>query len=58
MKSFIKNTYQLSEEKELGIGDCVKINSLNQDARIIAINGKKCIARLRMLGATISFQLS
>ena len=58
MKSFIKNTYQLSEEKALGIGDYVKINSLNQDARIIALNGKNCIARLQMLGATISFQLN
>ena len=57
MKSFIKNTYQLSEEKGLGIGDYVKINLLNQDARIIALNGKNCIARLQMLGATMSFQL-
>ena len=58
MKSFIKNTYQLSEEKGLGVGDYVKINSLGQDARIIALNGKNCIARLQMLGATISFQLN
>ena len=57
MKSFIKNTYQLTEKKGLGIGDYVKINSLDQDARIIAINGKNCIARLQMLGATMSFQL-
>ena len=58
MKSFIKNTYQLTEKKGLGIGDYVKINSLDQDARIIAINGKNCIARLQMLGATMSFQLN
>ena len=58
MKIFIKNTYQLSEEKGLAIGDYVKINSLHQDARIIALNGKNCIARLQMLGATISFQLN
>ena len=58
MKSFIKNTYQLSEDKGLGIGDYVKINSLDQDARIIALNGKNCIARLQMLGATMSFQLN
>jgi transcriptional antiterminator RfaH len=58
MKSFIKNTYQLSEKKGLGVGDLVKINSLDQDARIIALNGKNCIARLQMLGATISFQLN
>ena len=54
----MKNTYQLSEDKGLGIGDYVKINSLDQDARIIALNGKNCIARLQMLGATISFQLN
>lgn len=58
MKSYIKNTYQLYEEKALDLGDYVKINSLNQDARIIALNGKNCIARLQMLGATISFQLN
>ena len=58
MKSFIKNTYQLSEDKGLGIGDYLKINSLDQDARIIALNGKNCIARLQMLGATMSFQLN
>jgi hypothetical protein len=58
MKIFIKNTYQLLEEKGLGVGDYVKINSLNQDARIIALNGKNCIARLQILGATISFQLN
>ena len=58
MKSFIKNTYQLSEDKGFGIGDYVKINLLEQDARIIAFNGKNCIARLQMLGASISFQLN
>ncbi|MDA9228131.1 UpxY family transcription antiterminator [Flavobacteriales bacterium] len=58
MKSFIKNTYQLFEDNGFGIGDYVKINSLDQDARIIALNGKNCIARLKMLGATISFQLN
>jgi hypothetical protein len=58
MKSYIKNTYQLSEQKGLGIGDYVKINSLDQDATIIALNGKNCIARLQMLEATISFQLN
>jgi hypothetical protein len=58
MKSYIKNTYQLYEQKGLGIGDYVKINSLDQDATIIALNGKNCIARLQMLEATISFQLN
>ena len=30
----------------------------NQDVRIIVLKGKNCIARLQMLGATISFQLN
>ena len=40
------------------IGDIVTVPKLLQPAEVLALQGKKCIARLQQLGATISFQLT
>jgi len=58
MKHYIENTYQLTDEKKMIVGEKVKIPFLDQEAEIISVKGKNCIAQLEMLGATVSFQLS
>ena len=58
MKHYIENTHQLSDEKKIVLGEKVKIPFLNQEAELISVKGKNCIAQLEMLGATFSFQLS
>ena len=58
MKHYIVNTYQLLDKKEHLVGSKIKIPSLNQEAEIISVKGKRCIAQLELLGATVSFQLN
>jgi len=58
MKHYIENTYQLLDKKEHLVGSKVKIPSLDQEAEIISVKGKRCIAQLELLGAVVSFQLS
>ena len=58
MKHYIENTCQLLDKKEHLVGSKIKIPSLNQEAEIISVKGKRCIAQLELLGATVSFQLS
>jgi transcriptional antiterminator RfaH len=58
MKHYIENTYQLLDKKEYLVGSKVKIPSLDQQAQIISVKGKRCIAQLEMLGAVVSFQLN
>ena len=58
MKHYIVNTYQLLDKKEHLVGSKVKIPSLNQEAEIISVKGKRCIAQLELLGAVVSFQLN
>ena len=58
MKHHIENTYQLLDKKEYLVGSKIKIPSLDQEAEIISVKGKRCIAQLELLGATVSFQLS
>jgi len=58
MKHYIENTYQFLDKKEHLVGSKIKIPSLDQEAEIISVKGKRCIAQLEMLGATVSFQLS
>ena len=58
MKQYIENTYQLSDKKEYLVGSKVKIPSLNQEAKVISVKGKRCIAQLELLGAVVSFQLN
>ena len=57
MKKYVENINSLSDEKEVLVGSIVEIPILNQDAEIISVKGKRCIARLEMLGAQVSFQL-
>ena len=58
MKHYIKNTYQLLDKKAHLVGSKIKIPSLNQEAEIISVKGKRCIAQLELLGAVVSFQLN
>jgi transcriptional antiterminator RfaH len=58
MKHYIENTYQLLDKKEPLVGSKVKIPLLDQEAEVISVKGKRCIAQLELLGATVSFQLS
>ena len=58
MKHYIVNTYQLLDKKDHLVGSKIKIPSLNQEAEIISVKGKRCIAQLELLGATVSFQLN
>ena len=58
MKHYLENTYQLLDKKDHLVGSKIKIPSLNQEAEIISVKGKRCIAQLELLGATVSFQLS
>ena len=58
MKHYIENTYQLLDKKEHLVGSKIKIPLLDQEAEVISVKGKRCIAQLELLGATVSFQLS
>ena len=58
MKHYIENTYQLLDKKEPLVGSKVEIPLLDQEAEVISVKGKRCIAQLELLGATVSFQLS
>ena len=58
MKHYIENTYLLLDKKDHLVGSKIKIPSLNQEAEIISVKGKRCIAQLELLGATVSFQLN
>ena len=58
MKHYIENTYQLLDKKEHLVGSKIKTPLLDQEAEIISVKGKRCIAQLELLGATVSFQLS
>lgn len=40
------------------VGDTITVPKLLQPAEVLAVQGKKCIARLQQLGATIRFQLT
>jgi len=55
MKNYLENKFQV--EKQTKIGKTIDVPFLNQSGEIIAIEAKKCIVRLQMLGATMSFQL-
>ena len=55
MKMYLENTYPA--QKELEAGDTVKVPLLEQEATLLSIKGKKCLAQLQKLGAIVSFQL-
>ena len=56
MQHYLENTYQRTS-KELEVGDKVKVPLLEQQATLLSIKGKKCLAQLQKLGAIVSFQL-
>ena len=56
MKNYIKNKTTI--KNSFKIGDSIKIDSLNQNAIITDIKGKKCFAFLEMLRATITLNIN
>jgi transcriptional antiterminator RfaH len=56
MKRYLETVVE-RESKTLAVGDLVKVPLLEQEATLLAIKGKKCLAQLQKLGAIVSFQL-
>lgn len=56
MQAFLEGKAS-QEAAGLQIGDKVAVPKINQQATVIALQGKKCLARLTRLGAVVSFQL-
>ena len=56
MKDYLKNKQKINHN--IKIGDSINIDSLNQNATIKDIKGKKCFAFLEMLGATIILNIN
>jgi len=57
MKYYLENTYY-SKQKELVPGVTVKVPLLEEEATVISVKGKNCLAQLKKLGAVVSFQLN
>jgi transcription antitermination factor NusG len=57
MQSFVENTITIQENK-LVVGATVQVPLLDQEAQLLSVKGKNCIAQLKKLGAIVSFQLS
>jgi transcriptional antiterminator RfaH len=57
MQRYLENSYETAQ-KELEVGDSVKVPLLEQEATLLSIKGKNCLAQLKKLGALVSFQLS
>jgi transcription antitermination factor NusG len=58
MKNFLESKFEVDGQTKIKIGENIDVPLLNQRGEIIAIEGKKCIVRLQMLAATMSFQLN
>jgi len=56
MQSYLEAT-AAEDKKGLVVGDVVKVPLLEQQATLLSIKGKKCLAKLQKLGAIVSFQL-
>lgn len=57
MQMYLENIHTLNKQG-LVEGDTVQVPMLDQEAILISVKGKKCIAQLKKLGAIVSFQLS
>ena len=57
MKFYLESTCH-STVKELTAGDAVIVPLLGEQATLLSVKGKKCLAQLEKLGAIVSFQLS
>ena len=58
MKNYLESKFKVDKQTKNIIGKTIDIPLLNQSGEIVAIEGKKCIVRLQMLAATMSFQLN
>jgi transcriptional antiterminator RfaH len=56
MKGYLETATE-KESKTIAVGDSVKVPLLEQEAVLLSIKGKKCLAQLQKLGAIVSFQL-
>jgi transcription antitermination factor NusG len=56
MRSYLESM-SAEDERGLAIGDVVKVPLLEQQATVLSLKGKKCLAQLQKLGAIVSFQL-
>ena len=56
MQSYVESTLIVQENK-LVVGDTVQVPLLDQEALLLSVKGKNCIAQLKKLGAVVSFQL-
>jgi len=45
------------DQAKVQVGDTVEVPKLGKKATVVALQGKKCLARLERLGAVVSFQL-
>ena len=57
MQMYLENIHTLNKQG-LAEGDTVQVPLLDQEAILLSVKGKKCIAQLKKLGAIVSFQLS
>ena len=57
MKYYLDNVYY-SKQKELAVGLTIKVPLLEEEATVISVKGKNCLAQLKKLGAIVSFQLN
>ena len=57
MQMYLENIHTLNKQG-LVEGDTVQVPMLDQEAVLLSVKGKKCIAQLKKLGAIVSFQLS
>ena len=57
MKAHLELNF-ISVEKKILTGDTVMVPSINEEATVLSVKGKNCIAQLNKLGAKVSFQLS
>lgn len=57
MQMYLENIHTLNKQG-LVEGDTVQVPMLDQEAILLSVKGKKCIAQLKKLGVIVSFQLS
>lgn len=59
MKHYLEHVTKLTlqGEKAPVVGDIVAVPLLDQKARLLSIEGKKCLAQLQKLGVVVSFKL-
>lgn len=55
MQCYVSGTYETKQG--ICVGDTVVVPSLQQEAEVVRVQGKKCLAKLQQLGAVVSFQL-